>query len=227
MIWYIPTWSGDFRLSPDGVEPKHSVLSISTPTAGERKKLDAFLAAACARDWVEPGWDYERKGETSLPVRAPVAEAGALLAGTMIEGVVWTAVRSIAGVVTVETGKISEAALVKADAKAAASVSPPTRGCPAPEPCNRRASEVLRAFSTTTQWQDWQFGGWMRVVGNVTGKSYRLWHRDAAAQRGLSHVLEECGTGDTICVYDPLRPSEEEALSIKLAIEHHEGWLVG
>lgn len=108
---------------------------------------------------------------------------------------------------------------------AAAAVRPPQRGCPAPTHCNRRASEVLSVFSTTAQMQTWNAEGRMRLVGSRTGRSYTLYHRDEAARLNLTHGLIENRTGDAVCCWDESIPAEEEALAIKLAVEHREGWL--
>ena len=37
----------------------------------------------------------------------------------------------------------------------------------------------------------------------------------------------EVSTGHAICAWDDTVPAEEEALGLKLAIEHREGWLLG
>lgn len=110
-------------------------------------------------------------------------------------------------------------------AVAAASVRPPYQGCPAPTKCNRRASAVLRSFSTEKQWASWTRRGSMGLIGSRTGRAYDLFHRDEAADRGLTHVLVERRTGDAVCVWDDRVPPEEEALAVKLAVEHREGWL--
>lgn len=67
----------------------------------------------------------------------------------------------------------------------------------------------------------------MTLIGSRTGYAYDLFHRNVAARRRLTHVLVERRSGDTICAWDDRVPPEEEALGIKLAIEHREGWLRG
>lgn len=109
---------------------------------------------------------------------------------------------------------------------AAASVRAPRRGCPPPSPAARRASEVLRTFSTASQWDSWQRSASMRVVGGTSGRSYRLYHRDEASKRGLAHTLVDIETGRDICAWDDRVPAEEEALALKLGIEHKERWLL-
>jgi len=65
----------------------------------------------------------------------------------------------------------------------------------------------------------------MRLIGQ-SGRSYDLHHRDAAARRGMSTVLRDVALGCDICVWDDRVPPAEEALAIKLAVEHREAWLL-
>lgn len=120
---------------------------------------------------------------------------------------------------------LAAAAVAGAKAEAAVTVREPYRGCPAPTAAVRRASEVLRVFSTGRQMDQWDREGRMGLLGSRTGRAYTLYHRDEAAQRGLTHVLIENRTGDAICCWDHRVPAEEEALGIKLAVEHREGFL--
>jgi hypothetical protein len=111
------------------------------------------------------------------------------------------------------------------DAEAAVTLRKPERGCPEPVPTNRRASEVLATFSTRSQLQSYEMHGYMSVVGSATGERYRLYHRDAAAQRGLQRCLIDTH-GNPVCVYDWAVPAEEETLAIKFAVEHAEPWIM-
>lgn len=112
------------------------------------------------------------------------------------------------------------------DATAAVTVRQPQRGCPAPEAATRRASQVLRAFSTVEQWTTWEAQGWMSLIGNRTGQQYHLFHRDEAHRRRMGHVLVEARSGAEVCCWDDRVPPEEEALGVKLAVEHREGWML-
>lgn len=103
----------------------------------------------------------------------------------------------------------------------AATVVAPRTGCPAPEPCNVRASEVLAKFCTLSQRADWERTGSMKVIGGDSGRAYRIFHRNEAARLGLNHsVIDDTGT--TKCVWGQIVPAEEEALAIKFMIEHRE-----
>ncbi len=110
-------------------------------------------------------------------------------------------------------------------ATAAVSVTPPKRGCPAPTPAQRRASEVLRTFSTRRQWESFERTGSMLLIGGTSGMSYRLFHRDEAAKRRMGHSLVEARSGVEVCAWDNTVPPEEEMLALKLAVEHRERWL--
>lgn len=166
---------------------------------------------------------YDASGqllETSqVPTKGIVEKTMDVVKGAAeaVGSVVEAAKEAIAGTVEPEPA----AAVV-----AAASVREPKRGCPAPTPAERRASEVLRTFSTASQWSSWQKTGSMLVIGSSSGKSYRLYHRDEAARRGLHHTLVEVRTGVDVCAWDDRVPAEEEALSLKLAVEHRERWLL-
>lgn len=108
------------------------------------------------------------------------------------------------------------------DPVAAVTVAAPRRGCPAPSAATRRASEVLRTFCTARQFAQYQNEGRMRVLGNWTGKTYFVHHRDEAFARGLSRCVTEAATGRPLCAWDEEVPPEEETLSLKLALEHRE-----
>lgn len=122
---------------------------------------------------------------------------------------------------------------------AAATFQPPARGCPPATACERRSSEVLRTFCTAAQWASWQHTGRMKVIGNYTGIRYDLYHRDEAAARGFRHTLIAPLPDDVsyarrwgsippreVCVWRTNVPPEEEALAIKMAVEHREHWLL-
>lgn len=123
--------------------------------------------------------------------------------------------------------------------EAAVTVTPPARGCPEATSCERRASQVLTAFSTAAQIASWRSRGWMPVVGNYSGIRYQLFHEDEAAARGFRHTLIAPRREDVprarawggippreVCVWNASVPPEEQALSIKLAVEHRERWLL-
>lgn len=110
---------------------------------------------------------------------------------------------------------------------AAAVVRQPRVGCPEPTACERRASEVLRTFCTARQWNQFEREGRIKVIGNATGKAYHVYHKNRAASRGLGRSVTEAGDPSKIlCVWQENVPPEEEMLTLKLALEHREGWLL-
>lgn len=145
------------------------------------------------------------------------------------KGVACTDLRSKSGkdLAKAHKGRIQNlpVAIVASTVTAAATVKSPRQGCPAPTACERRASEVLRTFSTASQMRTWEEQGRMRVIGGVSGRGYDLYHRDVAARRGMGTVLAIAGTGEEVCVWDDRVPPEEETLAIKAAVEHRESWL--
>jgi hypothetical protein len=220
-FWFLPTWSGDFRLEK-AKEGEGCVLTVVDPTVAERLTLTAFLATAREKGWCDALQGLQTTGTSSVVLTCTLAEAAPLLTAEMhSDTALWTAVRHADGKITVEDGT----APPPSDAVVAATVEPPVRGCPEPTPCERRASEVLRAFCTASQWQSWIEKGCMRLVGRVSGGTYWLFHQDEAARRGLSRVLTDA-RGRAVCVSDPSLPPEEEALGIKLAVEHRESLIL-
>lgn len=239
--WMITANCGDFRLSAAPDDPTQSVLSVVGATPADRQRLEPFLAALQALSAVDlpvneaAGW-WDRMlawaqgnptltdgSNLTLKIRLPMAEAGPLLAGkTATEPQVWTAVRMEAGVLLVD-GTIVAQPVVE-QAVAAATLPAPRRGCPFPAAARRRASEVLRTFTTRKQWEDYTGRGYMVAHGNVTGTPYRIFHRDEAARRGLSRSMTD-DQGRPICVWRDDVPPEEESLSLLLAVQFREGFL--
>lgn len=235
--WFIPSPAGDIRVSAVDGKPTESILDIEDPTAVELRTARAFLAVAATHGWLV-GVDVgagatvrlptvASKGRTQIPLRATVDEVGPVLVRAHFGAgkEIWTGVRLANGSVELQTA--SDVPPTKVEGVVAAvTVRPPERGCPVPETCERRASEVLRTFSTPRQLTCWDAYGWMPVIGCHTGRVYRLYHRAMAAAARLDRVLYDTVRRHTVCVYDPSVPAEEEVLGIKLAVEHRERWLL-
>lgn len=228
-FYFIPTESGDFRFEKEG--PNLCILTALKPTESERTVLDKFLAVLF-EDKLLDGEDAhlvpeDVAGVSYIEIHQPIEKVGPILARLLLQGKdrIWTAIRSMDGKVSLYDGvePPAEAEASKA-ADAAASVAAPTRGCPEPTPCERRSSQVLRTFSTRSQWDDWQKTGSMKVIGNATGKAYRIFHRNEAHRLGLNRCVVNIETQGVICAWADGVPSEEEVLSIKFALEHREAW---
>ncbi len=220
--WYFPGPSGDFRLERTG--DTTCTLTVENPTEGEMVQLRAFLTGARINGWCDAAAGIAPTGKSTLALSTDLLTAGPMLtASTIPEGKVWTAIRSVSGAITLEDGtEIPK----PEEAVAAATVAAPQKGCPVPESCQRRASEVLAAFSTKSQWDQWHREGRMVAIGNVTGQAYHVYHQDQAAAERLDRCLVRVHDRHTICVYDRALPAEEQALSLKFAVEHREGWLL-
>ena len=235
-LWFIPCASGDYRLLPHPTDANASRLTMERPTAAEQVILGRYLRGLVAGGVLQriPEIDATREVVVDLPI--PLSDAGSrllvtLAAGMEQDGERWTAIRSVAGAVSLvpaTTGSAAEsvaAAVAQPEVAAAVSYRAPLLGCPPPIPVNRRASEALRTFSTTRQWADWCRGGSMRAVGHATGATYQVYHRSMAAARGLGHVVVHEPSGAEVCAWDARVPAEEEVLALKLTIEHRESYI--
>ena len=136
----------------------------------------------------------------------------------------WTAIRSTGGEVTY-TGGIPDGP-VPDKAEALVTGQRVHRGCPTPTGASRRASRVLRAFSTARQWADWQAHGYLELHAQRSRARYRIYHRDEAARLQLPRIAVQIPNGSrparALCVWDWTIPPEEEALAVKLGLEHAE-----
>ena len=222
---FIPCWSGDFRL--ESAPENTSLLTVEDPTAGDREVLQRFLVDARARGWLAEDEGIQRRGLTKLPIAHPMSVVAPVMAALLTEpGESWTAIRRVDGKVEVVDGntlppeKTGEPAI-----EAVAVVKKPQRGCPEPQAATRRASAVLRAYCTTSQWASWQAFGYFAARGNASGRIYRVWHEDAAAKAGMARCLTLMN-GTPVCAWDQSVPPEEQALALKLAVEHREAWLL-
>lgn len=221
--WFFPSASGDFALTEK--TPGVVTLDVENPTADEVTVLLALLAHAKTAGWLQEDLPtaIPRTGVYAYQLSAPLADVGPVLSTLHFgaESTTWTAIRSRAGTVTLSDGTTPPSATEVA----AVTLRAPNRGCPEPTSAERRASRVLRAFSTLRQWAEWQLHGRMVIRGSKTGGRFVLYHRDQAAKLGLKRVLiHPCGA--PVCAWDWSVPPEEEALAIKLAVEHREPWIM-
>lgn len=254
-FWFIPCRSGDYRLTD--LDQEHSQLTVENPTPEDRLLLLPFLATMVEMGWLAKNKaKIQDKGLTLINLRVGIQIAGPLLVGQVHRnGDTWTAVRSVGGKISVNDGVDIETSLAlpqvhepvtieqkeekPQEIEAAATFTPPRRGCPPASACQRRASQVLRTFCSRTQWESWERHGYMPVIGNTTGIRYTLYHQDEAAARGFQHTLVAPRAADVssaraaggippreVCIWHSGLPPEEEALSIKMAVEHRERWLL-
>lgn len=225
MIWYIPTWSGDYRLTKHPERDDECLLTIEKPTENEKDILLRFFDSMRDRGWTTGTMPrLTKRTFVEMEIGASLYEAGPLLLETVHhqKPELWTGVKSESGKISLLSeppGLIRKA--MGTAATALATVTAPSVGCPAPEPCNVRASEVLRAFSTPFQFEMFERRGYMPLTGNVTGERYWLFHRNEAARKRLDHALLH-ESGETMCVWHAALPAEEEMLAIKFLVEHRE-----
>jgi len=230
--WYHPNWCGDFRLEddPDAEGAAGCLLKVADPTPAELEQLGDFLAKARQRKWISEAAGVSESGETVLTIKATVVEAGRILIGEeRLKAGVLTSVRSSAGAVSVVIGNDPDEVAQEAEkeeAEQAVTTPRPTCCCPNPTPGpEERASEVLRAFCTNQQWEEWEKHGFLHARGCYTGHLYRIAHRHspiAVKQGKVSWAM----TDDAImhCHVTHL-PPPEEVLAIKQTIEHAEHWV--
>lgn len=224
MRWFVPSYCGDFRLEPDG---EGSRLTVTDPTPGEVKRLQTFLTVAKERGVVDADATVGISGTSNVPVRLPVAEAGALLvAHTRPALGVLTAVVSTRGRVKLTHAVETPTAVPPAEADAAVTVRRPTPCCPQPaDGAEVRASEVLEAFASATEWGDWQRDGVIFVYGGRSGHLYRIAHRESPLARRQGRMCADVTDGIVMHFHDMLVPPPEEALAAMLILRHREPWL--
>ncbi len=193
--------------------------------------MTEFLRKARKKKWVKELEGVSLKGKTVLTVDATIVEAGRLLLGrkgrkSKLDGLL-TVVRSIDGAIQSEhEPEASERALAKTDADKAVTTRRPTLCCPYPvEGPDVRASEVLAAFCTPSQWEEWERFGRLHCHGNLSGHRYRIAHRHSELAREQGKVGWDETDDIVVHCYDWSVPPAEEALAIKLALEHREHWI--
>jgi hypothetical protein len=75
--WYMPSWSGDFRLVEEGEDECR--LIVVDPTPSEIESLGKFLDKARKKKWVSRMEGVSTKGESTLTIHASLIAAGKLL----------------------------------------------------------------------------------------------------------------------------------------------------
>lgn len=228
--WFVPSWNGDFRLTP-GEDESTSRLLVMAPTPHEVQILSAFMATARKKKWTKEAMAKDEAIDTrTIVLDAPLAKVGpALVKIAKPADRTLTAVLFRGGQLeVVETGSI-ETIVTKAqedpEAKAV-SVSRPTPCCPSCVPGSvALASDVLLSFLNEQEHADWAKSRAIMVTGGQSGHRYLIAHRHSRTA-----VLNRkiCYDVDDRCVlhfHDWTVPPEEEVLATKLILEHREAWL--
>jgi hypothetical protein len=241
MRWYMPSFSGDFRLEPALKNADHSELTLHRPTLGEIEQVRAFLKRARKKGWTDlsdvmingsDGSPYRGADKQIIPLRASVSEAGAeLLKVVRSKKATLTGIKFKDGQVHVTEGNGEQAAAAvaaaeKDDAEVAASVRRPTPSCPqCEEGAVGPASEVLLEFLTPAQHADWAEHRAIVVEGGYTGHRYLLAHRKTKTAAKIGKICYDLDSKAVIHFHDSMVPPEEEVLAAKLILEHREDWL--
>lgn len=233
MRWFFPSFSGDFRLVPDG---EGSKLVAERITPGERAILAKFFEQARKKKWVPNDLPNHFTSDSPPPetqqlrLDAPVEKAGrALLKLCRPKKATLTAIKYQDGKVAVAEGAEPEALdeILSHKAQAAASVARPTPSCPMCEAgdANRRASEVLLSFLTPAQHESWAKERSILVHGGLSGHRYILAHRNSSRAARQGRICVDVDSRAVLHFHDTSVPPEEEVLAAKLILEHREPWL--
>jgi len=227
-VWYHPSWCGDFRLIQENGDTDKSRLIVHDPTPAELEKLGKFLVKARKKGWIDDVSGISTKGESTLLIDAPVVKAGKLLMGWKRRKDLLTAVKSYSGEITpvIGNGEEVEKEVAKKTTEKAVTTKRPTLCCPYPvKGPDIRASEVLQAFATPKQWEDWERHGYLIAYGNLTGDPYRICHRHTPLAKRQGKVAWNIKDKQVVHCYDWSVPPAEEVLAIKHTLEHCEHWI--
>lgn len=228
--WYVPSWSGDFRLMP-GDDAKTSKLLIMAPTLHEKQLLAAFMTTARKRKWTQETLTEDDVFDTrTIILKAPLTKTGpALVKATKPADRTLTAVSFSDGKLEVaETGML-ETLVAKAenDKEAqAVSVSRPTPCCPKCEVGSiAPARDVLLSFLNEQEHKDWAEHRAIMVHGGRSGHRYLLAHRHSPTAARLGKICYDVDDRFVLHFHATEIPPEEEILTAKLILEHREPWL--
>lgn len=211
MLWYIPTWNGDFSL--EATEDKKTLLRANDPTEAEKvalralakkkfvdaKKLEAFLASG-----------YRENATLEIFVKLEKVQK-IVSKALKPDRALLSAVRYAGGKMAQVFGELPDAA-----AKAAVTVAQPTIGCPAPdfEKVHERATRVLGAFLTIPQVEDFERHGRFVSIGADTGHRYMLTSRTSSDIARFERSLFDLDDNLAFCVHDWSVPAPEELLGL-------------
>jgi hypothetical protein len=231
MLWFIPSVYGDVRLVT--IDPKTCKVLVEEATPQEKEALEFLRKAATAKKWIPEGQTFG----VNTTVNAPIERVAKLLAKILKPS------KKLVSAVKYSNGKIEEVTeqtfrvtdpkgrLSTPDEKAGATsvvpvaattVQQPTRGCPAPafSPAELRAREVLFAFLTPEQREDFERYNRFVTTGGTTGHRYMITSRHANDQLKMYHrTLFDLDEKKALCVHDWDIPAEEEMHNLNVLIQ--------
>lgn len=225
--WFIPSWSGDFRLEADGDDK--CILRVEDPIPAEIEQLGAFLVKARKKKWCADIAGISPEGKSELKLATTVDQAGKVLLGRKRprKGILTCIKAEGGGLVAIKgDGEELEIAAAQPEATEAATVRRPTLCCPfATTGPDIRASQVLRSFCTTEQWRSWLNLGFLYCNGQLSGRRYLVAHRHHPIAIQNKYILWDCDGDHVVHCWDWSVPPPEEVLAVKLAVEHAEDWV--
>ena len=246
MKWYIPSFHGDFRFEtdPDHLDGSMTRLTVEKPTPGEIEALTRWGEVALAQHWLRKEelpdlLKLARDEIKHLTIVAPLMDVAAPMARLLkAKNVgVLTALKFQSGHVEVTEivksddlprwmRKAEEKA--KAPAEAAVTVARPKLSCPEcsglPEG-RRKACDVLWAFLDPTQRQEWLAERRFTAYGSETEHAYDVAPRDHPRSAARGRIAYDLDDRVILHNFDLELPPEEEALQVKLMLEHREQWI--
>jgi hypothetical protein len=197
----------------------------------ETGALETLRTAAVKKGWQEES--FPDLATSPFMLNAPIAKVQKILAKALKPG------RDTLSTVRIAGGKIeeiTEATFTEIEERArqsdavAATVSAPTRGCPAPdfERAEIRATRVLEAFLDDGQRDDFRQHNRFVSVGVDTGCHYMVTSRHARDSLArYQRSLYDLDSRMPVCVHDWSVPAAEEmlALHLHLAVPGGEAYL--
>lgn len=229
--WFFPTESGDIRL--EGVGATETRLIVTDPTPREIVVLTKLLTTGRKQKWIDPTVGIPtRTGTYTLEVSAPIRDVATVLLGKrrtppgVISALVYADGSTTATLDGAELPVPEGAKPPEKKPAAAATIPRPTLCCPIPwEGPDQRASEVLKAFCTPDEWDEWIQCGMIHVVGNLTGHTYRVVHRHHALARRQGKITWDETSDSVVHAHLAVLPPPEEVLSVKLTLQYGEDWI--
>jgi hypothetical protein len=231
MWWAFPSWNGDFRLVEDPNDKNVCQLLIMQPTPAELQLLRTFLTTARKKRWTSETIKTDESILTrTISLAAPLTQVGpALVKVVKPKDRTLTAVSFKDGRLEVaETGALETlvAKVSNETAKAAVSVARPTPCCPQCEPGSiGPAREVLQAFLTPQEHEDWAKHRAIMITGGLSGHRYLLAHRHSRTAVRNGKICYDLDDHCILHFHASDVPPEEEVLAAKLILEHREPWL--
>jgi hypothetical protein len=239
MKWYLPTFYGDIRLERLERSKTRIVLVRLTPT--EKQAATKLRETALAPPWRTKPWCEpeafppisELPNEHAVDLNAPLGKVQKLLSKAL------KPTRTLMDVVKFSDGRMEEVTNWPVDPEvepgyrdsakpekpkpkpeAGTTVAQPTQGCPAPDfqKAEDRATEVLCAFLSREQVDDFNRHQRFVTVGADTGHRYMLTSRTARDQLGHfgGRSVYDLERRHALCVHDYTIPAPEELLSLHL-----------